>query len=152
MAPTTRCRREGHIAAIWKHATETTAVEICGVLVGTWQRDANGPFVQVTESIRGEAAENKFAEVTFTHETWGKINAQMDSKFAHLSIVGWYHTHPPLPLHLTEHDVETHEKFFTDPWQVAIGTSTVVFMHPKRGASFLRKNQIVAVDVPERAR
>ena len=40
----------------------------------------------------------------------------------------------------------------TDPWQVAIGTTTVVFMHPKRGASFLRKNQIVAVDVPERAR
>src|SRR4051812_4107791 len=55
---------------VWKHAAETPGVEICGVLVGRWARDGDGPFVQVSEFIRGEAAANKFAEVTFTHETW----------------------------------------------------------------------------------
>src|SRR5688500_6036161 len=60
---------------IHQHAKENTSVEICGVLVGKWGRDAKGPFVHITASIRGEAATNKFAEVTFTHDTWSKINA-----------------------------------------------------------------------------
>src|SRR5438270_5676915 len=61
-------RSEAH-EAIWKHARETPSVEICGVLVGKWAKDVDGPFVQVSDCIRGEAASNKFAEVTFTHET-----------------------------------------------------------------------------------
>ena len=43
-------------AALWKHAVEDTSVEICGVLVGSWHRDEGGPFVKITESIRGEGA------------------------------------------------------------------------------------------------
>ena len=69
-------------AALWKHAGEDTSVEICGVLVGTWHRDEVGPFVKIVDSIRGEGATTKFAEVTFTHQTWAKINAEMDTKFA----------------------------------------------------------------------
>src|SRR5207249_1763260 len=34
--------------------------------------------------------------------------------------LGWYHSHPGQGGFLTTHDVETHEKFFTDPWHVAI--------------------------------
>jgi proteasome lid subunit RPN8/RPN11 len=105
--------------ALWKHAGEDTSVEICGVLVGTWETDANGPFVRVSESIRGEAADNKFAEVTFTHETWAKINARMDSDFSHLAIVGWYHTHPDFGIFLSDRDRFIHEHFFAGAGQVA---------------------------------
>src|SRR5205814_10348718 len=35
-------------------------------------------------------------------------------------LIGCTHTHPPLPLSLTEHDVETHEQYFGEPWQVAL--------------------------------
>src|SRR5437773_2617145 len=35
-------------------------------------------------------------------------------------LLGWYHSHPGQALALTTHDVETHVKFFTEPWQVAI--------------------------------
>ncbi|QEH34192.1 Mov34/MPN/PAD-1 family protein [Aquisphaera giovannonii] len=107
-------------AAIWKHATETTEVEICGVLVGTWLRDDAGPFVKVTESIRGEGAETKFAEVTFTHQTWSKINAEMDSKFGHLQIVGWYHTHPDFGIFLSDRDLFIQQHFFSGPGQIAL--------------------------------
>jgi hypothetical protein len=79
---------------IWQHAGEDISVEICGVLVGKWVRDADGPYAHVLESIRGDAAANKFAEVTFTHETWARINQQMDSRFSQMSIIGWYHSHP----------------------------------------------------------
>lgn len=104
---------------VWRHATESMAVEICGVLVGKWARDANGPFVLVSESIRGEAAASKFAEVTFTHETWAKINQQMDTRFAALAIVGWYHSHPDFGVFLSDRDRFIQEHFFSGPGQVA---------------------------------
>lgn len=105
---------------IWKHGTENTAVEICGVLVGQWGTDGDGPFVLVSASIRGEAASSKFAEVTFTHETWSKINAEMDSRHANLTIVGWYHTHPNFGIFLSDRDRFIQENFFSSPGQIAL--------------------------------
>jgi hypothetical protein len=49
---------------------------------------------------------------------WDRVQEQLETQQAHL--IGWYHTHPPLPLTLTEHDVETHEHYFGEPWQVAL--------------------------------
>jgi proteasome lid subunit RPN8/RPN11 len=105
--------------ALWKHAALDTSVEICGVLVGSWQRDGAGPYVKIVHSIRGEGADTRFAEVTFTHQTWAKINAEMDTKFANLSIVGWYHTHPDFGIFLSDRDRFIHEHFFSGPGQVA---------------------------------
>jgi proteasome lid subunit RPN8/RPN11 len=102
-----------------RHAREDTSVEICGVLVGVWKRDERGPFVNITNSIRGEAATNKLAEVTFTHETWAKINSRMDKEFTDKSIVGWYHTHPDFGIFLSDRDRFIHENFFSGPGQVA---------------------------------
>ena len=89
------------------------------MLVGSWHRDEAGPFVKVIESIRGEGAETRFAEVTFTHQTWAKINAEMDTKFTELSIVGWYHTHPDFGIFLSDRDRFIHEHFFSGPGQIA---------------------------------
>ncbi len=49
---------------------------------------------------------------------WDRVQGQLEQHQAHL--IGWYHTHPPLPLELTEHDVETHEQYFGEPWQTAL--------------------------------
>src|SRR5437867_3483356 len=53
---------------------------------------------------------------------WDKIEAQLAEQQAHL--IGWYHTHAPLPLTLSDHDVETHEHYFAEPWQVAMLLAT----------------------------
>lgn len=106
-------------AEVRRHAIESCAVEICGVLVGQWARDAEGPFVRIAESIRGEAATSKFAEVTFTHETWAKINAEMDTRFSTLAIVGWYHSHPDFGVFLSDRDRFIQEHFFSGPGQIA---------------------------------
>src|SRR5258708_1350552 len=71
---------------IWKHASENLGIEICGVLVGRWQRDAAGPYVAIGEFIRCDSARSGFAEVTFTHEAWTKINGEMDTRFSDLAI------------------------------------------------------------------
>lgn len=110
---------EAH-SAIHAHGSEDTSVEICGVLVGQWQKDADGPFAAVTEMIRCDDATQGQAEVTFTHESWNHINAEMDSKYQDLRIVGWYHTHPDFGIFLSDRDVFIQEHFFGGPGQVAL--------------------------------
>lgn len=107
-------------AKMHEHASEDTSVEVCGVLVGQWQQDDDGPYARITASIRGEAATNKFAEVTFTHETWARINQEMDQHHANEAIVGWYHTHPDFGVFLSDRDRFIHEHFFSGPGQLAL--------------------------------
>ena len=101
------------------HAKEDKSVEICGVLVGDWGQDADGPFARITEIIRCDSATKKFAEVTFTHESWTQINREMDTKFANLRIVGWYHSHPDFGIFLSDRDVFIQQNFFSGPGQLA---------------------------------
>lgn len=107
-------------ARILQHAREQIGVEICGVLVGVWQQDADGPFLTINEAIRGEAATNKFAEVTFTHETWARIHHEMDTRFADRAIVGWYHSHPDFGVFLSDRDLFIQQHFFSGAGQVAL--------------------------------
>ena len=107
-------------ARIVGHAAEDKSFEICGVLVGRWQQDANGPFVLVSASIRCDEAAKKSGEVTFTHDAWTTINREMDTRFVDLKIVGWYHSHPGFGVFLSERDVFIHEHFFSNPGQVAL--------------------------------
>src|SRR5690242_7158280 len=104
---------------IEQHATADKKVEICGVLVGNWHSDENGPYVSITNYIRCDNASSKFAEVTFTHESWAQINKEMDSRFANARIVGWYHSHPDFGIFLSDRDCFIHEHFFYGPGQVA---------------------------------
>ncbi|MFO0789274.1 MAG: Mov34/MPN/PAD-1 family protein [Pirellulales bacterium] len=104
---------------IEQHAKADITVEICGVLVGNWFADENGPYALVSGYIRCENAASKFAEVTFTHESWAQINKEMDSRFANDRIVGWYHTHPDFGIFLSDRDCFIHEHFFSSPGQVA---------------------------------
>ncbi|MCA9138799.1 MAG: Mov34/MPN/PAD-1 family protein [Planctomycetales bacterium] len=101
------------------HAGADTSVEICGVLVGTWNRDEDGPYAVVTEYIRCDSATSKFAEVTFTHESWAQINQEMDSEYADLRIVGWYHSHPDFGIFLSDRDCFIQENCFSGAGQVA---------------------------------
>jgi proteasome lid subunit RPN8/RPN11 len=104
---------------IEQHAKADVSVEICGVLVGHWGQDENGPYAAVTNYIRCDNASSKVAEVTFTHEAWAQINKEMDSKYADKRIVGWYHSHPDFGIFLSDRDCFIHEHFFSGPGQVA---------------------------------
>ena len=104
---------------IQEHARADVSVEICGVLVGRWERDEGGPYAVVTNYIRCDNATSKFAEVTFTHESWAQINKEMDTRFSDLRILGWYHSHPDFGIFLSDRDVFIHQNFFSGAGQVA---------------------------------
>lgn len=106
-------------AEILAHAVIEPDLEVCGVLVGRVGSDAHGPFVHVTEAIRGVAAKEEGAAVTFTHDTWNHIHKEMDQRFPELEIVGWYHTHGGFGVFLSEMDTFVHENFFTGPHHLA---------------------------------
>src|SRR6185369_3929322 len=103
-----------------QHAAHDTSVEICGVLVGRWEKDNDGPYAVITEFIRCDNAAQKFAEVTFTHESWAQINREMDTKFQDLRIVGWYHSHPNFGIFLSDRDFFIQQNFFSGPGQIAL--------------------------------
>jgi proteasome lid subunit RPN8/RPN11 len=94
--------------------------EVGGVLVGRVLRDGAGPYVRVETTIDALHAEEKGAELTFTHATWDHIHQEMDRTHPTRRIVGWYHTHPGFGIFLSERDQFIHKSFFNLPFQIAV--------------------------------
>lgn len=94
--------------------------EIGGILVGEVLKDDSGPYVRVDDTVDALHADEKGAELTFTHETWEHINKEMDTKHEGKKIVGWYHTHPGFGVFLSDRDEFIHKSFFDQPFQIAL--------------------------------
>jgi proteasome lid subunit RPN8/RPN11 len=109
-------------AELTSHAKESLDAEICGVLVGEVCHDDDGPFVDVRAVIRGGAAREARAHVTFTHETWNQIHTALDRDYPDFGIVGWYHTHPGFGVEFSAMDRFIQENFFSAKTQVAFLT------------------------------
>jgi hypothetical protein len=62
---------------------------------------------------------------------WDRIASQVEETKGHL--IGWYHTHAPLPVSMSAHDIETHEHYFAEPWQVALVLGSDADGHPAAG-------------------
>lgn len=105
--------------AVARGATDTTR-EIGGVLVGEVLRDAAGPYLLVETTVDALHADEKGAELTFTHATWEHINKEMDTHHQGKRVVGWYHTHPGFGVFLSDRDQFIHKSFFNLPFQVAL--------------------------------
>src|SRR5207249_11367391 len=71
-----------------------------------------GAALGLHEGIDGARARDVVTRV------WDRVQGQRETQRAHL--IGWSPAQPPLPLSLTEHDVETHEHYFAEAWQVAL--------------------------------
>lgn len=104
--------------AVARGTTDTTR-EVGGVLVGEVLRDAAGPYLLIETTVDALHADEKGAELTFTHATWEHINKEMDSHHQGKRVVGWYHTHPGFGVFLSDRDQFIHRSFFNLPFQVA---------------------------------
>jgi proteasome lid subunit RPN8/RPN11 len=102
------------------HGRSITSAEVCGVLIGNVYRDEHGPYLYVTNAIRGDRASGLATQVTFTAETWSEIQRVMDQEHPDERIVGWYHTHPGFGIFLSGMDLFIQDHFFNLPWQVAL--------------------------------
>ncbi|HSD90993.1 MAG TPA: Mov34/MPN/PAD-1 family protein [Kofleriaceae bacterium] len=102
-----------------ERGTADTSREIGGVLVGELLKDDAGPYLKIETTIDALHADEKGAELTFTHATWDHINKEMDTKHKGKKVVGWYHTHPGFGVFLSDRDQFIQKSFFNLPFQVA---------------------------------
>ena len=108
------------VIALQEHVKSSPTQAIFGFLVGDLYRDPDNGVLYVvidktlklSQTIYGDKTEVVVARL------WDRMQEQLAKAAG--TLLGWYHSHPGQGGLLTSHDIETHEKFFTDPWHVAI--------------------------------
>lgn len=133
--------RSAH-ADLIAHARESLSAEVCGVLAGHVCEDDEGAFVHVEAAIRGRAASQASARVTFTQATWKAIYEDLERDHPKLKILGWYHSHPGFGVEFSEMDLFIQRHFFSGPTQIALVTDPLsgalaVCANTPRGIEYL---------------
>lgn len=108
------------VIALQDHIKSSPTQAIFGFLIGDIYRDPDAGVLytiidktlKLSQPIYGDKTE------VVVSRLWDRMQEQLAKASAVL--LGWYHSHPGQGGFLTSHDVETHEKFFTDPWHVAV--------------------------------
>ena len=103
-------------AATEEHCFSRVDVEVGGFLLG----NITDSEVHVCASQPARTAESGQTQLTFTHEAWDEVLGKMDTEFAGLEIVGWYHSHPGFGCFLSDYDIFIQENFFASPGQHAL--------------------------------
>ncbi|HLX09255.1 MAG TPA: hypothetical protein VKY89_15490 [Thermoanaerobaculia bacterium] len=110
------------------------SVEMGGILIGEVYRQPRvpRPFVEIEAFLPAEEAQANSISLRFTHETWQRLQARKRTDFPEEKrIVGWYHTHPPIPMQLagkevstvgffSEDDLAVQRQIFPHSWQIAL--------------------------------
>ncbi len=108
------------VIALQEHVKSSPTQAIFGFLVGDLYRDPEtgvlysiiDKTLKLSQTIYGDKTEVVVARL------WDRMQEQLAKAAG--TLLGWYHSHPGQGGLLTTHDIETHQKFFTDPWHVAI--------------------------------
>ncbi|MGE5398682.1 MAG: hypothetical protein ACM3MK_14250 [Chitinophagales bacterium] len=92
--------------------------ELGGVLLGTCRKE-DSYLVNVEAIIEAKYTDAAHTSLTFTHRSWDYINQERETRYPHLKIVGWFHTHPGFGVFLSTQDEFIQKNFFDLPWQIA---------------------------------
>ncbi len=108
------------VIALQEHLKSSPTQAIFGFLIGDVYRDPETGVLYIVIDKTLKLSQPIYGDKTevVVSRLWDRMQQQL-AKAAGL-LLGWYHSHPGQGGYLTPHDVETHEKFFTDPWQVAV--------------------------------
>ncbi len=93
--------------------------ELGGFLIGN-VREMDRECVEICHFLPAVDARSRAASLTFTHDTWAKMNREVEEKFADQIVVGWHHTHPGFGIFLSGYDVFIHRNYFSEPYHVAL--------------------------------
>ena len=119
--------------AVYVKQNASRRKETGGILIGQVYRapDDGRLHLEIENFIAAEQAQADAVSLRFTHETFQALRAEKQKRFSDTKrIVGWYHTHPPLPVSVGDRKVTTsffssddlavHRQIFNKPWQVAM--------------------------------
>jgi len=110
------------LAAVREHLATTPppGQGILGFLVGDLCEcpDTNVSYLVIDAALRLSQPIYGDRTIDVVTRIWDRIVAQAEEQKGHL--IGWYHTHAPLPVSMSAYDIETHEHYFAELWQVAL--------------------------------
>ena len=120
---------------------------IGGIVVGGFQ-DANfATFVMY--AIPCPAASGSLSHLTLDHDCWELVNKHPNIQDDSLSIVGWFHSHPGMPVTMSKKDKFIQSQFFDSPWQIAWimdPINSVHAMYSRTGSKFFTVPNIGLVE------
>jgi proteasome lid subunit RPN8/RPN11 len=93
--------------------------ELGGFLLGGFYQDQR-PYVEIRHFLPAVDATSRAASLTFTHDTWARLNRDVEVQYPDQRVLGWQHTHPNMGLFLSGYDLFIHRHFFPQPWQIAM--------------------------------
>lgn len=119
----------------WKARTATNLSEQGGILIGNVFRDKDTQLVcGVVRHVIPSTKSGNATYIQFTHDDWIAMYKKFEGKYApaegevhRLSVIGWYHTHPNMPVNMSAIDKQTHISFFPNVHQFS------VIINPQRG-------------------
>src|SRR6266571_4616590 len=108
------------VIALQEHLKSSPTQAIFGFLIGDVYRDPETGVLYIVIDKTLKLSQPIYGDKTevVVSRLWDRMQQQLAKAAG--SLLGWYHSHPGQGGYLTAHDVETHEKFFTDPWQVTV--------------------------------
>ena len=104
---------------IFEYSRRDMSRELGGFLLGGFYKHEQ-EYVEISAFLPAQDTHNARATLTFTHQTWAKLNDDVDSLYPELKVVGWQHTHPGFGVFLSQYDQFIHRHFFAQPWQIAM--------------------------------
>ncbi len=118
------------------HAGSDIDNEVGGWLVGKWCSDksTSKEFIIVEKILPAPHVRHGSAFLTFTQDSQVAMHAEMETRYPHKQVLGWYHTHPRMGIFLSQYDTWLHKHFFPQPWQVAL----VIEPHSTTAGFFIR--------------
>ncbi len=106
----------------WGKKTQRNAVEQQGILLGSVYRTPRG-FTGVVEEVVLSSAVGNAVYVESSFREWSEMDRRMDAlneeREEKLVKVGWWHTHPGMPVFMSGTDRRTQADYFYKPWQFA---------------------------------
>ena len=112
----------------WGRKTATNIHEQGGILVGSVFNDSEKKCICgiVYHVIRSDK-DGDATYIQFTHDNWIQMYREFEEKHSHeengkleLRVIGWYHTHPNMPVSISGIDLSTHINFFPNDWQFSV--------------------------------
>ena len=107
----------------WGESTKNNEIEQQGILLGSVYKTPSGYSGVVEAVLLSEAIGNR-VYVETQHSDWSKMDRQMDelnrTRKRKLVKLGWWHTHPNMPIFMSNTDRETQINYFYKDWQFAV--------------------------------
>lgn len=111
--------RKAVLDQVLAYSEEDLHRELGGFLLGGYHEDGRA-YVEVRHYLPAVDARSKAASLTFTHDTWARLNREVEGQFPDELVLGWHHTHPNIGVFLSGYDLFIHRHFFPQPWRIAM--------------------------------